>query len=70
MIMFCHLNSGQNRNMRINNESFDNVAKFKYLGMTLTNENDIYDESKSRLNLRNGCYHSVQELLSSSFQKF
>jgi hypothetical protein len=50
MIMSYHPNSRQNQNIRIANESFENVAKFKYLGTPLTNENDIRDELKSRLN--------------------
>jgi hypothetical protein len=37
MIMSCHQNSGQNQNIRIATELFENVAKFKYLGTTLTN---------------------------------
>jgi hypothetical protein len=33
--------------------------------MTLTNQNDIHDEIRSRLNLGNACYYSIQNLLSS-----
>jgi hypothetical protein len=41
------------------------VAKFKYLEKTLTDQNCINEEIKSRLNSGNVCYHSVQNLLSS-----
>jgi hypothetical protein len=65
MIMSRYPNSGQNQNIRIHNESFENVAEYKYLGTTITNQNDIRDEIKSRLNSGNACYYSVQNLLSS-----
>jgi hypothetical protein len=65
MIMSRHPNSGKNQNIRIVNEWFENVAKFKYLGTTLTNQNDIHDEIISRLNSGNVCYYSVQNILSS-----
>jgi hypothetical protein len=66
VIMFRHSNSGQNQNIRTANDSFENVAKFKYMGTTLTNQNDIHDEIKSRLNSGKACYYSVQNLWSYS----
>jgi hypothetical protein len=65
MIMSHRPNSGQNQNIRIANESFENVAKFKHLRTTLTNQNEISDEIKSRLNVGNAYYYSDQNLLSS-----
>jgi len=41
------------------------VEGFKYLGTTLTNQNSIAEEIKSRLRSENACYHSVQNLSSS-----
>jgi hypothetical protein len=62
MIISRHQISGQNQNVRIVNESFEKLAKFRYLGTTLTNQNDIHDEINSRLNSENACYYSVQNL--------
>jgi hypothetical protein len=36
------------------------------LGMTITNQNLIQEEINMRLNLGNACYHSVQNILSST----
>jgi hypothetical protein len=69
MIISRHPNSGQNQNIRRANESFQHLAKFKYLGTTLKNHNDIHDEIKSRLNSGNACYYSVQNLLPSRLPK-
>ena len=42
------------------------VEEFKYLGKTLTNQNSIQEEIKSRVKSGSACYHSLQNLLSSS----
>jgi len=52
--------------MQFDNSSIERVDEFKYLGTTLTNQNSIQEEIKSRLKLGNGYYYSVQNLLSSS----
>jgi hypothetical protein len=54
-------NAGQNREIKIGNRSFENVSQFKYLGMTVTNQNLIQEEIKWRLNSGNACYRSVQK---------
>ena len=58
-------NAGLNHSVRIDNSTFERVEEFKYLGTTLTNQNSIPEEFKSRLRSGNACYHSVQNLLSS-----
>jgi hypothetical protein len=55
--------AGQRHSIKIGNRSFESVAKFKYLVTTLTDQNCIHEEIKSRLNSGNACYHSVQSLL-------
>jgi hypothetical protein len=37
-------NVGQNRDINIENRSFENVSQFKYLGMTVTNQNLIQED--------------------------
>jgi hypothetical protein len=62
MLLSQHQNAGQNQDIK---RSFENLSQFKYLGMTVTSQNLIQEESKSRLNSGNACCHSIQNLLSS-----
>ena len=66
MVMSREQTAGLSHTMKFDNSSIESVEEFKYLGTALTNQNSILEEIKSRLELRNACYHSVQNLLSSS----
>jgi hypothetical protein len=65
MLMSRSQKVGQKHSIKILNRSFEDVAEFKYLGTTLTYQNCMHKEIKSKLNSGNACYHSVQSLLSS-----
>jgi hypothetical protein len=65
MFMSRHQTAWQSNYIRLANKSFEKVAKLKYLGATLTDQNCIHEEIRRRLNLGNACYHAVQNLLSS-----
>jgi hypothetical protein len=60
MLMSHGQKIGQKHSVKIANRSFEDVAEFKYLGTTLTDQSCMHKEIKSRLNLVNACYHSVQ----------
>ena len=66
MVMSRDQNAGRSHNIKTDNSSFERVGEFKYLGTTLTNQNSIQEEIKSRLKSGNACYHSSQNILSSS----
>jgi len=42
-------NAGRIHSVRTDNSTFERVEEFKYLGTTLTNQNSIAEEIKSRL---------------------
>jgi hypothetical protein len=65
MVMIRDQNAGQIQDI-IDNSSFESVEHFMYFGTTLTNQKHIQEEINSRMKSRNACYHSVQNLLSSS----
>jgi hypothetical protein len=65
MLLSGHQNTGQNDDIKPANRCFENVAQFRYLGTTVTNQNLIQEEVKRRLNSGNACSHSGENLLSS-----
>ena len=67
VVMSRDQNARRSHNIKIDSSSFERVEEFKYLGTLLTDQNSVQEEIKSRLKSGNACYHSVQNLLSSSF---
>jgi hypothetical protein len=65
MLMSRSQKTGQKYSIKTANRSFEDVAKFRYLRTTLTDQNHMHEEIKSRLNSGNACYHLIQSLLSS-----
>ena len=66
MVMSRDQNAGRSHNTETDNRSFGRAKEFRYLGTTLTNQNSVQEEIKSRSKSGNACYHSVQNFLSSS----
>ena len=66
MVMSRDQNAGRSRSVKIYDSSFGGVEQFTYLGTTLKNRSPIQEEIRSKSMSGNACYHSVQNLLSSS----
>jgi hypothetical protein len=63
MLVSRYQETAQEHSIQMENRPFEDVAKVKYLGTTLTDQNCIQEEIKSRLNLGNACYHLVLSVL-------
>jgi hypothetical protein len=45
MLLSRYQNAGQNRDIKIGNRCFENVAQFRYLETTVPNQNLIHEEA-------------------------
>ena len=63
MVVSPDQNAGRSHSIKTDNSPFE---RCKYLVTTLTNQNSVQEEIKSRLKSENVCYHSPQNLFSSS----
>jgi len=57
----------QSHNIKIGNKSFEGMEQLIYFITTMTNQNSIKEEIKSRLNSRVECCHVMHNLLPASF---
>jgi hypothetical protein len=56
MLLSRHQNAGKYHDIKIASRCFENVAKLRYLGMAVTNQNLIQEEIHRKLNSCNACY--------------
>jgi hypothetical protein len=63
VVMSGDQNAGRSHNIKADNTFFERIEEIKYLGTTLTDQNSIQEEIKSRLKLGNACCHFVQNIL-------
>jgi hypothetical protein len=63
MLMSHFKKAGQRHSIKIANWSSEDVAKFKYLGTTITDQNCMNEEITRRQNSGNAYYHLVQSPL-------
>jgi hypothetical protein len=61
MLLSRHRNIRQNRDMKIANRCFENVAQFRYLGMTVTYQNliSLMELPPSDVGVMNDSSHTV-----------
>ena len=57
LVMPRDQNAGRSHDIKICNSSFERAEELKYLGTTVTNQNSIQEEIKSRLKSGKACYH-------------
>jgi hypothetical protein len=71
MVMSRDRNAVRGHSVKIDNSSIERVEEFKYLGTTLSDQNSIQEEIKSRLQLGNACYYFGAEsfVLQAAIQK-
>jgi hypothetical protein len=66
MFMSRDQHVGQSDNINTGYNFFETVEHFTHLGTALTNQNCTHEEVERRVKFENACYHSMQNLLSSS----
>ena len=51
----------------VEEQKFEVVQQFRYLGTIVTNDNNLYKEIRYRISLANNCYHGLKHLFRSQF---